>query len=47
MSREVLQGGIDIDGHHIPKGIEIGTPHYALHHNEDYFPDSFSYKPGR
>lgn len=47
LSREVLDGGINVDGHHFPKGIEIGTPHYALHHNENYFPDSFTYKPNR
>ncbi|KAL6719675.1 hypothetical protein ACLMJK_001596 [Lecanora helva] len=47
LSREVLEGGITIDGHYFPKGIEMGTPHYALHHNEQYFPDSFTYKPNR
>ncbi|MCJ1247414.1 hypothetical protein MMC30_004628 [Trapelia coarctata] len=47
VSREVLEGGINIDGHYLPKGIDVGTPHYALHHNEEYFPDSFTYKPSR
>ena len=47
LSREVLEGGIDIDGHHFPRGVELGTPHYALHHNEEYFPDSFTYRPER
>lgn len=47
LSRQILEGGLDIDGHHFPQGIEVGTPHYALHHNEDYFPDSFTFKPGR
>ena len=47
MPREVLKGGVNIDGHHFPQGTEIGTGYYALHHNEDYFPDSFTYKPNR
>lgn len=25
----------------------MGTPHYALHHNEDCSPDSFTYKSNR
>ncbi|KAI0975337.1 cytochrome P450 [Xylaria arbuscula] len=36
-----------IDGHVIPKGTLFGVSAYALHHNEAYFPDSFSYKPER
>lgn len=36
-----------IDGHVIPRGTQIGVNVYALHHNEEYFPDSFSYKPER
>jgi len=47
LPREVLPGGIDIDGMHIPAGIIVGTPHYALHHNADYFPNPFSFQPER
>ncbi|KAI1074441.1 cytochrome P450 [Whalleya microplaca] len=36
-----------IDGHAIPRGTHFGVNIYALHHNEEYFPDSFSYKPER
>ena len=25
----------------------MGVPHYAIHHNEAYYPDSFAYKPER
>ena len=32
MPREVLDRGINVDSQYIPKGIEIGTPIYALHH---------------
>ncbi|KAI1810420.1 cytochrome P450 [Poronia punctata] len=36
-----------IDGHVIPPGVMFGLSLYSLHHNEDYFPDSFTYKPDR
>ena len=47
MSREILPGGLDIDGHHIPAGVDIGTCHYALQHNETYYRDAFKYDPSR
>lgn len=47
MPREVLAGGATIDGHLFPAGVEVGTPHYALHHNEAYYSDPFDFKPSR
>ena len=47
MAREVLPGGLEVDGHLFPKGVEIGTPHYALHHDEEYYPEPFLYRPER
>ena len=47
LPREVLPGGLEIDGIHIPEGVVVGTPHYALHHNPDYFPSPFSFLPER
>ncbi|KAJ4357742.1 uncharacterized protein N0V89_002318 [Didymosphaeria variabile] len=47
LPRQVLSGGIDIDGHHIPAGVDVGVPHYAVHHNADYFPRPFDYVPER
>jgi cytochrome P450 len=47
LPREVLPGGITIDGHTIPQGTVIGTPHYTIHHNEDYYPVPFGYAPER
>ncbi len=47
LPREVLPGGIDIDGLHLPEGVVVGTPHYALHHNPDYFPAPFTFNPDR
>lgn len=47
LPRKVLPGGIDIDGHHIPAGVDVGVPHYAIHHNPDYYPRPFDYNPER
>ena len=45
--REVLEGGITIDDTHFPAGYDIGVPNYALHHNDVYFPEPFTFKPER
>ena len=34
-------------GEELPAGVGVGCTIYALHHNEDYIPDPFSYKPER
>ncbi|KAK0122705.1 hypothetical protein ONS96_009740 [Cadophora gregata f. sp. sojae] len=47
LPRVVLLGGIDIHGHSIPEGVEVGVSAYSLHHNSSYFPDSFEYRPER
>ncbi|EFX03415.1 benzoate 4-monooxygenase cytochrome p450 [Grosmannia clavigera kw1407] len=47
LPREVLAGGIQIGTDLIPEGTVIGTPHYAIHHNTEYFPEPFSYLPER
>ncbi|KAK7751565.1 hypothetical protein SLS62_006515 [Diatrype stigma] len=36
-----------IDGHVIPPGTEVGVNIYTLHHNEEYFPEPFLFKPER
>lgn len=36
-----------IDGHVIPDGTLIGVNAYALHHNEKYFPQPFTFRPER
>lgn len=36
-----------IDGQPIPPGTIFGVNTYSLHHNEEYFPDSFTFKPER
>ncbi|KAM3565576.1 hypothetical protein MY1884_000109 [Beauveria asiatica] len=47
LPREILAGGMTIDGHTLPVGTVVGVPHYAVQHNEDYFPDPYSYVPER
>lgn len=47
LPREILVGGLVVDGHYFPEGIDIGVPHYALHHNELYYPDAFLFDPER
>ncbi|KAF4471367.1 benzoate 4-monooxygenase cytochrome p450 [Fusarium albosuccineum] len=36
-----------VDGHVVPPGTHVGVNIYSLHHNEEYFPDSYSFKPER
>ncbi|VUC34351.1 unnamed protein product, partial [Clonostachys rosea] len=36
-----------VDGHEIPSGTVVGVNTYCIHHNEKYFPDSFSFRPDR
>lgn len=47
LPRQVLPGGIEIDGQQVPEGTVVGVPHYAIHHNPDYYPHPFEYKPER
>lgn len=47
MPRQALHGGICVDGHFFPEGTEVGTPVYALHHQERYHPDPFMFNPAR
>lgn len=45
--REAGPGGAFICGIHVPEGYEVATTIYALHHNESYHPDSFTFDPDR
>ena len=45
--REVLPGGLVIDDHVIPAGVNVGTALYALHHNQNIFHDPFIFHPER
>lgn len=45
--REVERGGAVIAGQYIPNGFDVGCCLYAVHHNEDLFPDSYAFSPER
>ncbi|GAB1194984.1 hypothetical protein APSETT444_004236 [Aspergillus pseudonomiae] len=45
--REVISGGATIDGHFIPAGTDVGVAIYSIHHQADYYPDPFTYRPER
>jgi cytochrome P450 len=47
LPREIQAGGMTVDGHVLPAGVVVGTPHYTIHHNEAYFPSAYSYLPER
>lgn len=47
LPREVLSGGMTIDGHFVPEGTVVGVPHYTIHHNADYYPAPYDYVPER
>ena len=47
LPRQVLHGGIEIDGQQLPEGTVVGVPHYAIHHNPEYYPQPFEFKPER
>ena len=45
--REVLPGGLRVDGGLLPAGTTVGASLYALHHRADVFPAPFAFKPER
>jgi cytochrome P450 len=40
-------GSLVVDGHVIPPGTQVGVNIYALHHNEEYFPNPYKFEPER
>jgi len=47
LPREVMPGGVVIDGEFIPAGTVVGVPPYALQHDEDIYPDPWAFRPQR
>jgi cytochrome P450 len=47
LQREVLDGGLLVEGELLPAGTDVGVSAYSIHHNENYFPDAFQFKPER
>src|SRR6202000_1281149 len=47
LPREVMAGGIVIDGQHIPQGTVVGVPSYVVQHDQSTFPEPWKFKPER
>lgn len=47
LPREVMAGGIEIDGHYFPAGTVVGVAPWTIHHNAQYYPDPFTFNPDR
>lgn len=47
LGRMVTEPGINVDGVYYPPGVEIGVAPFALHHNAEYFPDPYTFRPER
>lgn len=47
LPRQVLKGGIIVAGKYFPEGVDIATPSFTLHMNEEYYRDPFTYNPNR
>lgn len=47
LPRKVMRGGQVVDGVFLPEGTVVGVASYAVHHNEDYFPQPFRFWPER
>ncbi|KAI0095350.1 cytochrome P450 [Hypoxylon sp. NC0597] len=44
---ELEDSTLMVDGHRVPKGVSVGVNIYSIHHNEEYFPDPFTFSPER
>ncbi|KAI9367032.1 cytochrome P450 monooxygenase [Aspergillus egyptiacus] len=47
LPRDVLPGGLTVDGDYIPAGTSVGASLYSLHRNPAYFADPDTYRPER
>jgi cytochrome P450 len=47
MVREVLPGGIEVDGKFVPEGIMVGIATWAVLHSEENYGDPSTYRPER
>lgn len=45
LPREVLPGGLEINGHLVPEGTQLGVTVWSLNHNQDTFKDPWVFRP--
>lgn len=46
-SHQGRENGSIVNGIWLPEGTLVGVNIYAIHHNDEYFPDPFTFKPER
>jgi cytochrome P450 len=46
-NREVLPGGITIDGQYLPEGSQVSTAVWAMQYNPEYYPEPLAFRPER
>lgn len=47
LPRRVMKGGQTIDGVFLPEDTTVGVAAFAVHHNEEYYPQPFRFWPER
>lgn len=47
LTREVMQGGMTVDGHVFKEGTNVGVSLHSLHHNESIIQDPSVFRPER
>lgn len=47
LPRVVGPGGMEVDGEYFPAGVNLGVPHYCMHHSEENFAQPLTYAPER
>jgi cytochrome P450 len=47
LQREVGPGGITVDGHFIPAGVDVGVPYHVVMRNPRYYKAPTEYRPER
>lgn len=47
LPREVMKGGIVIDGNYVPEGTVVGVSAYVVHHDKEAFPEPWRFRPER
>ncbi|KAH8695055.1 putative cytochrome P450 monooxygenase [Talaromyces proteolyticus] len=45
--REVMEGGAEVDGVHLPAGTNCGTPTFSIHRQAEYYREPMAYIPER
>ncbi|KAF4448425.1 hypothetical protein F53441_8148 [Fusarium austroafricanum] len=45
--REVLKGGMVVDGHYVAEGMNVGTGIFSIQHSSEYFYSPFEFLPER